>query len=40
MNGWGLLDNVNREAYYYDFKWRDRIIFSMLESEWVSLRSS
>jgi RimJ/RimL family protein N-acetyltransferase len=33
-------EGVNREAYYYDLKWHDRILFSMLQSEWVAIKHS
>lgn len=32
-------EGVNREAYYYDCIWHDRILFSMLEKEWIALKS-
>ena len=32
-------EGVNREAYYLDYKWHDRILFSILEKEWVALQT-
>ncbi len=33
-----MREGVNREAYYYDCKWHDRLLYSMLESEWIVLQ--
>ncbi|KAE9369343.1 GNAT family acetyltransferase, partial [Stipitochalara longipes BDJ] len=33
-------EGVNRDAYYYDYKWHDRILFSILEKEWVTIHKS
>ncbi len=33
-------EGVCREAYYYDYKWHDRILYSILEKEWDVIRSS
>jgi RimJ/RimL family protein N-acetyltransferase len=33
-------DGVDRDFYYYDFKWYDGFRFSMLQSEWTSLQDS
>jgi RimJ/RimL family protein N-acetyltransferase len=27
-----------RESLYYDFKWHDKIHYSMLDREWMALR--
>jgi hypothetical protein len=35
-----IREGANREAYYYDFKWHDRILFSILESEWADRKKS
>lgn len=31
-------EGVTREAYYYDCRWYDRVLFSMLDREWAALR--
>lgn len=31
-------EGVNREAFYYDYKWHDRILFSILEKEWMAMK--
>jgi len=33
-------EGVNREAYYLDYKWHDRILFSVLEKEWKALQNT
>ena len=32
-------EGVSREVYFYDGKWHDHILFSMLEREWAALRA-
>jgi len=31
-------EGIMREDYYHDFKWHDKILFSMLEKEYIELR--
>lgn len=31
-------EGVNREAYFYDGEWYDRVMFSLLEKEWRNLQ--
>jgi ribosomal protein S18 acetylase RimI-like enzyme len=33
-------EGVNREAYYYDYKWHDRILLAILQEEWIALKKS